>query len=217
MPGTGNQRASELSLLAHTTRIATAKIARVTDDAAAHARTALTDKLDRTREGRTTAAAVKRSPSYTAALGRLAELKDWLEGQIEDFRVTNYRSAWRYWRSFLPGDVQRPNLSLIPSQANSDRCRVAMIHGRTVRQDLSFTIDQMARSLAAALTVAGNRATNGQDANITITRWARGGATTITNRVRTLLVDSQTMADRLAGRDCIKPELLYPDPSLEVT
>jgi hypothetical protein len=205
---------SQSSSLATTTRLAGARIKAKVADAAAHALKALTLSLDQTPEGRPTAAKVKRSPSYQASIARLTELRDELHALAERSRVETYTAAWAFWRSELPAEVLAPSRGSAPPAALVTRARTMLTHGRTLRESLTAATDRAAKQLGPALTVAGNRATNSREANDAIRRWASASEGAIVAAFLAVVVDGQTTADRLAGRDVIRPELLLPDPSL---
>lgn len=190
-----------------------AKIRAGVENAAAHARNALTETLRETPDGRATAAKVRRSRSYHAALARLDELRDAVVVFAEVVRGAEYRRAWRFWRGHLPADSLRPGADDAP-EANLRRCRAAMLHGMTTRQEIEGRILPYRRRLLAALTVAGGRATRKADAADLIAQWAKGATDGIAATADAMLNDSFVLADRLAGRDVVRPELLDPDPSL---
>jgi hypothetical protein len=183
-------------------------------DAKAHALAALTESLKRTPEGRATAAKVKRSRSFAAAVSRLDELASILVTLGEDLRVETYRASWSHWRRVIPDDFLRRTSGEGPPQARLNRCRTALVHGFTLSSFLAGPIRKAKQSLPPALTVAGNRATASRDAGELLKAWASRTEKAITAAAISALVDGQTLADRMAGRDVIDPRYLEPDPSL---
>ena len=190
-------------------QVVSAKLA----DAAAHASKALTDTVDQTTEGRPTAAKLRASRSYQAALNRLTELHDQLTGLVEKCRVETYSEAYAFWWAYHDPDTRR-SASPDPSQANIERCRTTVLHGYTVREFLAGAIGRASTQLLPRLVVSGNRQVGSREAALAIKAWQQTATSTITSNAITALVDSQTLADRRAGRDAIKRDLLHDDPTL---
>jgi len=182
-------------------------------DAGAHASKALTDTLNATTEGRPTAAKVRRSASYQAATTRLVELLDSLEEIVESCRVDTYSQAYGFWFHYHAAEMRRGS-DPSPPRPLVERCRTTMIYGYTVRKFLQGPLDRASTQLLPTLTVAGNRAVSTRDAKDSIRRWQETNASAIMKNAVAAVIDSQTMADRRAGRDTIKRELLHDDPQL---
>lgn len=195
------------------TEAARLRVDRGIADATAHARNALTATLRKAPEGRPTLAVVRRNPSYGAALSRLDELRGALVEQVESARVDAYRASWRFWCDHLPADVRRPGLDGPPAD-RVERCRVAVLHGLTLAEEIGSRLAADRARLRPALAVAGNRATPIDDGEDGLRRWGDRARAGILSVVAAALNDSLVMADRLAGRDVLLPELLHPDPSL---
>lgn len=187
---------------------------RALGDAAAHARNVLSEALRDAPEGRATAAKARRNRSYHAAMAKLDGLLADLTQLVGDFRGRTYVEEYRHWTDYLPARVLRVPPGNDPPARLIDRARAAMVHGLTPRQAIRPAIVRAKQSLLPALTVAGNRATPRRDAGDHVGLWARRSASAVEAIARSVLVDSQTLAHRLAGRDAIRPELLHPDPSL---
>ena len=94
-------------------------------------------------------------------------------------------------------------------------CISMVLHGYTPKMFVRFPIKRAISALVPALTVAGNRATDSQDAAALIRRWEQTSSRSIVQTGLTALVDSQTLADRMAGRDSIKAEYLEPDSQVD--
>ncbi|CAB4130743.1 hypothetical protein UFOVP124_28 [uncultured Caudovirales phage] len=206
-------RRGEDKQLARLTKQVRSIVAAKVADAGAHASKALTDALDATPEGRPTAARVRRSPSYQASLVRLDELLDSLASTVEECRTVTYADSYRFWWNYHAENMRRSTTPDAP-KGLMDRCRTTMIHGYPVRKFLQGPINRAAAGLLPMLTVAGNRATSAQSATQAIRLWQERSASAIVQNAITALVDSQTMADRRAGRDAIRRDMLHDDPEL---
>lgn len=206
-------RRGEDRQLARLTKQVRSIVAAKVADAGAHASKALTDALDATPEGRPTAARVRRSPSYQASLARLNELLDSLVFIVEECRIVTYADSYRFWWNYHVSGMRRTTTSDAP-KGLMERCRTTMIHGYPMRNFLQGPIERAAAGLMPMLTVAGNRATSTQSATQAIRLWQERSASAIAQNTIIALVDSQTMADRRAGRDTIKRDMLYDDPQL---
>lgn len=183
-------------------------------DARAHALAALTETLRATPEGRPTAARLRRNRSYLAAKARLDELLAELVADGERIRVETYRESWAFWRASLPSEVLRPARGGEAPGELVERCRSMLWNGSTVGQFLGPAVRRAQRTLLPALVVAGNRATGLRPGRDLARRWSASAEGQIVAAAKAVLVDGQTLADRLAGRDVILPELLDDDPSL---
>jgi hypothetical protein len=206
------RRAEDRDLARYTKQIQQAVAGKIAD-AGAHASKALTDTLDATAEGRPTAAKVRRSASYQAAISRLDELLDSLVKIVESCRVDTYAQAYGFWFDYHAHKMRRGSDST-PPRPLVERCRTTMIHGYTVRRFLQGPLDRASTQLLPTLTVAGNRAVSTRDAKDSIRRWQETNASAIMKNAVAAVIDSQTMSDRRAGRDTIKRELLHDDPQL---
>jgi hypothetical protein len=183
-------------------------------DASAHALKVLTYTLDGTTEGRPTIAKIRQSPSYSAAVSRLRELESDLAEQISDCRRETYEQAYDFWWNYHAPEQrngQEPYIAL----SKKFKCVNMVLHGYSTAFFISAPIDRAVLGLLPALTVAGNRATDSRAASALIRRWEQTSTRSIVQTGLTALVDSQTLADRMAGRDSIKAEYLYPDPQLD--
>lgn len=212
----GDRRDADEQAVSHAAAEAARRIADKVEDAAAHAVTALTETLRNTSEGRPTAAKVRRSRSYQAALARLDDLTDELVNLTEEFRVAHYRMAYPLYHEAIaeiaPHVLRSPNPD--PPAALVERARTALVLGYTARRFLGGKVEQVKGQLVPTLTVAGNRATRRGEARVQLQRWASAARESITRTTSLWLVSSQTLCDKLAGRDCIQPNRLHPDPSL---
>jgi hypothetical protein len=161
--------------------------------------------LKATPEGRPTLRKAGRSPSAVAAANRLAELwealagpsRSSLAGLIRDARVAAYRVHLAHWWEILPPEVRRP-----PP------------FGLDVRDEVGGPIEGYRRALAAAIVAAGNRSTPGHLAVAGIEDWGRRAQDGLFGLVDRILKEESAFADRLAGRDAIRPDQLPDDPTL---
>ena len=192
---------------------ARARIDKGIKDAHAHATTALTETLRRTADGRPTLARLRKSPSYQAAVSRLIETGDALVSIVKDARWEFYLRERERWADLLPEEWRRwPDGH---SEGKIGRIQNAAIHGETVRQSVAVPITDASRSLQTALTVAASRSLMSNNAAAMVLKtWRDRAANTLGNRMQIILRSGMTFADKLAGRDAMKPELLEPDPSL---
>lgn len=202
-------------------RQATAIIDRKIDDAEAHALAALTKSLKETDDGRRTHLAARRGRSFQAGVSRLSELHDRLAGPsadslsglVLDARVAFYRLSLRlYWES-LPASVTRPGITS-PTEAALVRVRRTLLHGTTMRIELGTPIVAAKRNLLAAVNLSASKGSTKSAAADLIGTWARQSRDALRAATHRALNDSLTLADRMAGRDVLDPEILADDPTL---
>jgi hypothetical protein len=205
-------------------RRAVALIDGTVSDAEAHAVRAITGTLKATPEGRPTLRKAGRSPSAVAAANRLAELwealagpsRSSLAGLIRDARVAAYRVHLAHWWEILPPEVRRPPPfdPAKPGKARLRTVRAFPLFGLDVRDEVGGPIEGYRRALAAAIVAAGNRSTPGHLAVAGIEDWGRRAQDGLFGLVDRILKEESAFADRLAGRDAIRPDQLPDDPTL---
>lgn len=193
-------------------------------DAEAHAVKALTATLTATPEGRATARRATRHPSAKAAVARLEALwaalagpsRSSLDGLIRDARESLYRDALRHWAALMPGEWLRPAPfdPARPGAALVNRVRGFPLHGLDLRDEIGGRMEPTIRGLKAALAAAGSRGLSGRQGPDLIHAWATRAKDSLFTAVRIALSDSAVFADRLAGRDVCRPEVLDDDPTL---
>jgi hypothetical protein len=181
-------------------------------DAEAHAQKALTDVVVSAPDGRPTLAKVRQSRSYQAALARMDEIRDALLKIVHEARVAFYRDSWAFWNDTLPAEVLKG--AEAPAEARIAKARTAVIHGQTAAGALAAATQTAKRQLLASLAQAGSRVQTGKGAAEILKAWRTRAEKALSQHTTTLLSDSQIDADRRAGRDVVKDELLHEDPTL---
>ena len=191
-------------------RATTTMIREKMDAALAHATKALTDTLKRTPDGRKTIRKASQSPSYQAALTRLAELHSSLSGisrnsslgLIRDVRRTLYETSYSHWAGMLPAEM----IQAKPSQARIKASGGIVLHGMELWDELKAPIDRSGRNLLAALTAAGKRSTPDNLATEILTTWAQQSRAAITKTAIMAIGDSMVALDTAAMEDIVRPE-----------
>ena len=188
-------------------RAAAALVREKTADAHAHVEKALTDALKDMPDGRPTRARAARSPSYNAALSRLAELREALTDLVREARAAFYRDSFAALAPQIPAALLvSPDPE--PTQRNVARIVAALIHGTELRQDLALPVSRASQRLLPALTLAGRSDETGRTATDRLKAWRVQAESTIGSTVRIALSDSQVHAWQEAGRDLIHPDFL---------
>jgi hypothetical protein len=190
-------------------------------DAHAHALKALTGVLKQTPDGRPSLLRINASPSYAAALSRLAELWAWLagssevslKGKVRDARAAFYEEAARLWFPLVP-PAYRSRSDPAPTLAQLRLARAVPVHGYDVRKALQGPIQTAGLTLKVALEQAGRRSTPSHVEDDLLAHWEARTASSLSQSVVGLLNDGVEHADTRAGRDLIKPE--YLDEPLDV-
>lgn len=199
-------------------------IDRQTANAEAHAVKAITDSLKAAPEGRATLRRAARNPSARAAAARLDELwaalvgpsRTSLAGLVRDARESLYRDALRHWaESFPPESLRPPPFDPTrPGASLLGRVRAFPLHGVELRDEVGAKVVDAKRRLGAALAAAGSRSTPGHLETDLVRTWATRTRDGLSLVVRLALSDGLGLADRLAGRDVCRPEMLDDDPTL---
>jgi hypothetical protein len=195
------------------------------DDAAAHSHKAVTLTVQVAPEGRATLRKVARARSQKAAHARLDELwvalvgpsRASLDGLIRDARESFYRDRLKFWAaSPMLAEILRPP-PYDPTRPAA--ARVAQVRGyvqfdKELRHEVGDVITDARRCLDTVVAAAGSRATTGHEGADLIDSWATRTKDALFLNVRLALDASETFADKLAGRDVVRPELLHEDPTL---
>ena len=171
---------------------ALAIVARHLDDARAHAALAASSRRP------------SWSPGLTAALARLDALAGLLSGGIADVRESAYRVAWDAHRIALAEHapaVLRPLAA--PEGQAIEAVRHAAVHGYDLAALFRPPIELATRTLRAAVAHAAGRA-----GTQPLDTWRVQAGDRFRSAVLAALSDSVEYADRRAGADLVRPELI---------
>ena len=178
-------------------RRARALTLRKVEDAAAHASRAITETLRRTPDGRQTLRAARSSRSFQAAVNRLDELKraligpasNSLEGLLRDAREAFLKDAYRLWSGHLDPDYfDAPGE---PSPGEVAMARGAVIHGRSLHDELGGRFDSARRALLGVVTLAANPRVTPMGARAQIAGWESAAISSLSAALGSALSDSQ--------------------------
>lgn len=163
-----------------------------------------------TPDGRATIAAVKRSRSYVAAVGKLQFLKDDLVNLLRDTREDYYRESFATMSRIIPAQHHR-TVDPQPTLAGISAVRGAPIQN-SLRLETFFAValSDVARRLHQTLAVASMRSQPQQDAHDLIERWAAAAGATLLSSAAAAISNASVHAEREAGRDVVDEDLLLP-------
>ena len=181
-------------------------------DAVAHLHKAATNALRDTPDGKPTLARARRSPSFVAAMDRLDELILPIVRIEQGAREDVYRRSHTWHRESLPKELRSPGES--PSDRRVDRCRNFLILGYSIKDRLTVAVDAAKRSALSSLARASTRAVERSAGTDVIEAWGDVAARSIATVAAQSIGDGVTWADRMAGRDAIRAELLPDDPTM---
>lgn len=192
-----------------------ARVTKSVEDAAAHAHRSITETLRRTPDGRPSAARLRRSPSYLAALDRLDGLLTTLagpsvhslKGMIRNARDGFYRDSFAYWLT-----VYDPELWVSsdpkPTKRGINAIRGALIQSADLRTTLAGPIEAAKRSLAPSVVSASNRESTRTQAKDSIDLWAAQSRSAILTASLRALSDADQRAHTLAALNTLAPKFL---------
>jgi hypothetical protein len=208
-------------LIRSLTAEALARIGAKVDDAAAHARNALTATLRATPDGRATIRRANRNPSFLAALARLDELLTELagpsasstEGTLRDGREALYTRAFSGWAPKVPEAIRTAGgPDQLPTAAELRAARTLVLHGYDLRREIGGPIADAKRRLSSAVVLAGSRGADDRSADDLIAAWARATKAKLGQVVSLSIGDAAVALEVQAGRDLVRPEFLDESP-----
>jgi len=201
---------------------ASALISDRVDDALAHAEKALTRATIDEPNGRATIRRVDWSPSYNAALSRLAELVERLAGPSVASQKGIVRQAWeeayrdchRHWNQVLDPAI-RDAYRDYPDHKEIVRARTITVLGYDARSFLLGPADVAGRMLKATIVQVAVVSTPEAERANRLESWAKRTTTALQSRTAQLIRTGAFYLDRVAGRDVVRPELLHDDPTIQ--
>lgn len=182
------------------------------DDASAHAQRALTKVAREAKAGKPTLVLVRNGRSYNAALERIHEATSDLLDLVRDARGQFYGVSFVGWVACLDARWVRDGAA--PTQAGEARVRGLALHGYPLDVEFRNAADSLGRSLEQAVSLASTPGLT-QDPQGVMDAWEERARAALWGTADRLIEDSWVVADRAAGRDCLRPELLEPDPFLD--
>lgn len=188
------------------------RVDRGIDDATAHAERALTKVAREARAGKPTLVLIRAGRSYNAALERIRETTDDLRGIVGEARERFYGIAYVGWVACLDPQWLRPGAR--PTQERASFVRGLALHGYPLDAELRNACEALERSLEQAIALASTPGLT-QDPGGVVEGWDQRSRASLRSLSERLIDDSWVAADRAAGRDCLRPELLEPDPFLD--
>lgn len=181
-------------------------------DARGHAWNALTERVAKAGDGRSTWRAARTSRGYQAATARMDELARALRGKtplsldglIRDARAAFYREAFPLLEPTIPAEVRKPKWG--PTKAGEDAARGMVIHGVDLASEVDATIAAAKAQLKAAINLAGRRDELDRAAAGRLDRWEEASLRAIRAKAMATLSDSEAAAFNLAAADMIDPK-----------
>ena len=184
-------------------------------DAAAHAQNAVTEVLRSTPDGRASAAVVRRSRSYQAALARLDEL--WaalggpsvvsLQGLVQDCTAAAYRDSCDYWRDEIPPEYRVGGS--MPTAAHETYVRGLLWYGQPIRAALEPHFKRAGHALASSVHAAGSQA---DPDSRSLKVWESRQRARLIRAGGLAISDANQRADLQAMRDMTDPVYLHEGP-----
>jgi hypothetical protein len=178
-------------------------------DARAHAALTVTPTMKGRADGRQTLSAIRRHPSYQAAVARIGELKEETVKLIEQARVEMLETSVSQWARMLPESLIGPGPHS-PTAELTSKVRTLVLYGHTVQFFLSDPFGRSVHRLLPAAERAGSEVATVKDSRDALSTWARQETDALSTAVTQLLATSLTAIDVIAGRSLIPADQLEP-------